>query len=198
MSDLRTRKRILGICACLPLLGLSALSAAGDLESRVRNYKEFQRLGAELGLSLDRSVTWKGLSHDSDFDELANLTKADVELCVQYIAEPARTRYERYVAGFSAYKLAPPLYASFIRRLLVLRERGVLSTIDLVHIANPPVHGVPDVIYDNYQRPEIQQLIRSLLALPDLPEWARNWFIFESDHGGYYVRLLAWLRTIGR
>jgi hypothetical protein len=188
----------LGSFAVFALLALVALSVGDGVASETGKAEEFARLGSELGLSLDRSVTWKGLSKDPDFDRLSNLTRDDVDLCVNYIGDPARTPFERYVAGFSAYKLDAGSYVVFIRRLLDLRARGSVSTNDIVQIVTPPVKGVPDTIYENYQRPDVQDLIKTLLALPDLEDWARKWFIFESNHGGYYERFIAWLHFMAR
>ena len=194
------RFRIGGFCFRVALVVFVALliKVGNGIASDRGNAEEFAQLGGELGLSLDRSATWKGLSGDLEFDRLSNLTRGDFELCINYIGDPNRTRFERYVAGFSAYKLDPALYVIFVRRLLELRARGLISTNDIVQIVTPPVHGVPNVIYDNYQRRDIQELIKSLLALPDLEVWARKWFMFEYDHGGYYLRFIEWLHYMLR
>jgi hypothetical protein len=166
------------------------------LAGRDDKREEFARLGREIGLSLDQSITWKGLSHDPEFDQLANLTRGDVDLCVSYIADPTRTRFERYAAGFSAYKLDPSAYAEFVRRLLDLRARNTITTADVIKIITPPINGVPDVIYDNYEQRDIQRLISTLLELPDLEDWARKWLIFESNHGGFFRRMYDRLHAL--
>lgn len=198
MNAFRPRSIVLGTCVALLFISDPASSADRDFDGSAGKYEEFARLSSELGLSLDRSVTWKGLARDPEFDRLANLTKDDVDLCIDYIADPKRTRFERYVAGFSAYKLAPEQYVQFIRRLLGLRQLGIIPTIDLEKIANPPMDAVPDVIYENYQRQDMQELIKSILLIPDLDDWARKWFIFESNHGGYYTRFIGWLHYIAK
>jgi hypothetical protein len=198
MTASRCCEVVLGFCIAFAILTGSAARSDNAVVGEPQKVDEFARLSADLGRSLERSATWKGLSQVRDFDRLANLTKDDIDLCVNYIADPTRTRFERYVAGYSAYKLDPSAYVAFIRRLLALRARGLVPTGEIITIITPPLNGVPDVIYDNYDRPDVQDLIKTLLALPDLDDWARKWLIFESDHGGCFNRLSDRLHGVWR
>jgi len=197
LNAIGLRKIVSVPCVVLAIFTVSSAAFGGAIVAEQQKVEAFRRLGGELGLSLQRSATWKGFAYVSDFDRLANLTKDNVDLCLDYIGNPERTRFERYVAGFSAYKLDISAYAMFIRRILDLHARGIIP-IDEVERIFSPTAAIPNVIHDNYDRPEIQSLIKTLLSLPDLDDGTRKWLIFETDHGGYYARFIAWLHYINR
>jgi hypothetical protein len=98
------------------------------------------------------------------FQELADAGAANIELCVRALTEagPAGGGFVLY----SMYKLDVDGYDLFVRELVELHHRGLLSDGQLSMAARP---RFSDLVIEQYQNPKIHALLKEMAAQDDIP-----------------------------
>jgi hypothetical protein len=105
------------------------------------------------------------------FQELADAGAANIELCVRFLTEGGHVLTERGDADkvfviYSMYKLDVDGYDVFVRKLVELHRRGLLSDRALSYGALP---RFSDLVITQYRNPKIQALLKEIEARDDIP-----------------------------
>jgi hypothetical protein len=100
------------------------------------------------------------------FDELAAAGAENIDLCIRYLAESKETERPRFIAFTSMYKLDVDHYVVFVRKLVELHHRGLLSDGGLSYGLRP---RYSDLVIEQYQNPKIEALLKEMAAQEDIP-----------------------------
>lgn len=145
----------------------------------------------------EHAVTEKGLWATYDFDLLAVQAPAHVDNCIAFLADPTHTWLQKEIAIYAMYKLPLPDYIAFIRKLLDLYDRGLIAKSLLMRSISAPPHVLPrDMIFDHYDDPTVQALLRDVETRPG---WDKDekWYLDWVKNGGdFYYKLHAFLDHI--
>lgn len=142
----------------------------------------------------EHAITEKGLWTGYAFDVLAVEAPAHVDNCIAFLADPTHTWLQKEIAIYAMYKLPLPDYIAFIRKLLDLYDRGLIAKSLLMRSISAPPHVLPrDMIFDHYDDPAVQALLRDVETRPG---WDKDekWYLDWVKNGGdFYYKLHAFL-----
>jgi hypothetical protein len=100
------------------------------------------------------------------FDELAAAGAENIDLCIRYLAESKETGRQSWIAISSMYKLDVDGYDVFVRKLVELHHRGLLSDGELMTGLAP---RYSDLVIEQYQNPKIHALLKEMAAREYIP-----------------------------
>jgi hypothetical protein len=98
------------------------------------------------------------------FQDLAAAGAENIELCVRYLTE--REHADKVFVIYSMYKLDIDGYDVFVRKLVELHHRGLLSDRGLSYGVRP---RFSDLVIEQYQNPKIHALLKEMAAQEDIP-----------------------------
>lgn len=98
------------------------------------------------------------------FQELAAAGAENIELCLRFLAEREHANKEFVI--YSMYKLDVDGYDVFVRKLVELYQRGLLSDSGLFWGVLP---RFSDRVIEQYRNPKIQALLKEIEAQDDIP-----------------------------
>jgi len=154
-------------CAFAPCLNVASAASNGSEtsppldEDKYRAYVEkiaqARRDTAHVNKTLEYPVI-------KSFQELAAAGAANIELCVRFLTE--REHADNVFVIYSMYKLDVDGYDVFVRKLVELHHRGLLSDRALSYGVRP---RFSDLVIEQYQNPKIHALLKEMAAQEDIP-----------------------------
>ena len=166
------RRFILYVVVCLGCVFASCLNVASAAsngsetsppldEDKYRAYVEKIAQARRDTAHVNKTLEYPEIK---SFQELAVAGAANIELCVRSLTEagPAGGGFVLY----SMYKLDVDGYDLFVRKLVELHHRGLLSDGQLSMAVRP---RFSDLVIEQYQNPKIQALLKEMAAQEDIP-----------------------------
>jgi len=173
------RRFILYVVVCLGCVFASCLNVASAAsngsetsppldEDKYRAYVEKIAQARRDTAHVNKTLEYPEIK---SFQELAVAGAANIELCVRFLTERGHDLTERGDADkvfviYSMYKLDVDGYDVFVRKLVELHHRGLLSDRGLSYGVRP---RFSDLVIERYQNPKILALLKEMAAQEDIP-----------------------------
>ncbi|MGD0634457.1 MAG: hypothetical protein ABSA13_09305 [Beijerinckiaceae bacterium] len=103
------------------------------------------------------------------FDDLSNEGVKNLDDCLEFLAKGGQIRQQRQIAILSMHELALTDYIRFMRELIALNRRGLVTQMEL-YLAIDPGINFTDVFYKHFENKDIEPLFRTVFEHPDAPE----------------------------
>jgi hypothetical protein len=161
-------------CAFTPCLNAASAASNGSEASAPLDEDRYQAYVEKIAKAeRDRAGVMKALEYPyiESFQELAAAGAANIELCVRFLTEREHVLTEGEHADevfviYSMYKLDADGYDVFVRKLVELHHRGLLSDTGLSYGLRP---RFSDLVIEQYQNPKIKALFKEMAAQDDIP-----------------------------
>lgn len=148
--------------------------------------------------SLESAATWKGLIGYPTFNALASDAGAHVDDCIRFLADPDHTDLQKLLLTYAMYKAPLNEYLDFVRKLAALYDRDPsFGHLIIVAILPHPSHVPSNPIFDNYGRPEVQQLLKEIAARPGWSENSKSNIAWVMEGGDLKYKMHATLQYFG-
>ena len=153
-------------CAFAPCLNVASAASNGSETSSPLDEDRYQAYVEKIAKAeRDTAHVNKTLEYPlvKSFQELAAAGAENIELCVRFLTkeEPEHKGYVIY----SMYKLDVDGYDVFVRKLVELQHRGLLSDGELSRGVRP---RFSDLVIEQYQNPKIKALLKEMAAQEDI------------------------------
>jgi hypothetical protein len=154
-------------CAFAPCLNVA--SAASDASETISpldedRYRAYVEKIAEAERDVAHVAKTPGLPELKSFQELAAAGAANIGLCIRYLTE--REHADKVFVIYSMYKIDVDGYDVFVRKLVELHHRGLLSDRELSYGLRP---RFSDLVIEQYQNPKIKALLKEMATQEDIP-----------------------------
>lgn len=161
-------------CAFAPCLNVASAASDGSETSSPLDEDRYQAYVEKIAKAeRDTAHVFKVLEYPEikAFQELAAAGAANIELCVRFLTErehvlTEREHAEKVFVIYSMYKLDVDGYDVFVRKLVELHHRGLLSDRGLSYGLRP---RFSDLVIEQYQNPKIHALLKEMAAQEDIP-----------------------------
>jgi hypothetical protein len=161
-------------CAFAPCLNVASAASDGSEASSPLDEDRYQAYVEKIAKAeRDTAHVFKVLEYPEikAFQELAAAGAANIELCVRFLTErehvlTEREQAEKVFVIYSMYKLDVDGYDVFVRKLVELHHRGLLSDRGLSYGVRP---RFSDLVIEQYQNPKIHALLKEMAAQEDIP-----------------------------
>jgi hypothetical protein len=151
----------------------------------------------DVSRASEHAVTEKGLWTGYDFDVLAVEAPAHVDDCVAFLADPDHTWHQKDIAILAMYKLSLPDYITFVRKLIDLYDRGLITKNLLLQSIFVMPHVLPlNQLFDHHDDPSVQTLLRDVEARPGWDNHDKWYLDWVKNGGDFYYKLHAFLDHI--
>ncbi|MGP0057852.1 MAG: hypothetical protein ACLPID_00985 [Beijerinckiaceae bacterium] len=158
-------------------------------------YAEYANQVVALSKRWERLPTIIGLWEVPDFDALSSDALAHVDDCIRFLADPKHAGFQKVYAIWSMYKLSLDDYLAFVRKLLDLYNRDPRTGGLLIVALMPNPSIVPrNQIFDNYNKPEVQALLKDIAARPGWDQYQRgglDWIITGGGFADFAIQVIA-------
>jgi hypothetical protein len=154
-------------CAFAPCLNIASAASSGSEASAPLDEDKYQAYLEKIAKAeRDRAGAWKAVEYPyiESFQELAAAGAENIELCVRFLTE--REHADKYFVIYSMYKLDVDSYDAFVRKLVKLHHRGLLSDSELSDGLLPRFSYL---VIEQYRNPKIQALLKEIEARDDIP-----------------------------
>jgi hypothetical protein len=154
-------------CAFAPCLNVASAASNESEASAPLDEDKYQAYVEKIAKAeRDAAGVFKALEYPyiESFQELAAAGAENIELCVRFLTE--RGHAGKVFVIYSMYKLDVDGYDVFVRKLVELHHRGLLSERALFYGALP---RFSDLVIEQYQNPKIQALLKEIEAQDDIP-----------------------------
>jgi hypothetical protein len=154
-------------CALAPCLNVASAASSGSETSPPLDedrYQTYVEKIAKAETDTAHVIKTPALPEIKAFQELAAAGAANLELCVRYLTE--REHADEVFIIYSMYKLDVDGYDVFVRKLVELHRRGLLSDRGLSYGVRP---RFSDLVIEQYQNPKIKALLKEMAAREDIP-----------------------------
>jgi hypothetical protein len=154
-------------CAFAPCLNVaSAASNGGETSSPLDEdrYQAYVEKIAEAERDVVHASKTPGYPEIKSFQELAAAGAENIELCFRFLTEEGRA--DKGFVIYSMYKIDADGYDVFVRKLVELHHRGLLSDFELSMGVRP---RFSDLVIEQYQNPKIKALLKEMAAREDIP-----------------------------
>jgi hypothetical protein len=166
------RRFILHVVLCLGCAFASCLNVASAASNGSETsppldedrYRAYVEKIAEAERDVAHVAKTPGYPLIESFQELAAAGAANIELCIRYLTE--REHADKGFVIYSMYKLDVDGYDVFVRKLVELHHRGLLSDGELSRGVRP---RFSDLVIEQYQNPKIHALLKEMAAQEDIP-----------------------------
>jgi len=154
-------------CAFAPYLNVASAASNGTFdEDRYQAYLEKIAKAERDAAGAMKAVEYPYIK---SFQELAAAGAENIELCLRFLAE--RDHADKLFVIYSMYELDVDGYDVFVRKLVELYHRGLLSDWELFGGLLP---RFSDRVIEQYRNPEIQALLKEIAARNDIPAEIRS------------------------
>lgn len=148
----------------------------------------------EVSKDSEHAVTEKGLWEASNFDLLAVEAPAHVDDCLAFLADPSHTLLQKGTAVLAMYKLPLPAYIVFVRKLIDLYDRRLITKNLLLESIFTLPHVLPwNMLFDHHDDPSVQALLKDVEALPGWDKDEKGYLDWVKNGGDFYYKLHAFL-----
>ena len=153
-------------CAFAPCLNVASAASNGSETSSPLDEDRYQAYVEKIAKALRDTAVNKTLEYPliKSFQELAVAGAANIDLCVRFLSE--REHADNGFVIYSMYKLDVDGYDVFVRKLVELHHRGLLSDVGLSMGVRP---RFSDLVIEQYQNPKIKALLKEMAAREDIP-----------------------------
>ena len=175
-------------CALAPCLNVCSAASNESEASAPLDEDKYQAYVEKIAKAeRDAAGVLKALDfpYIESFQELAAAGAENIELCVRFLTE--RGHADKVFVIYSMYKLDVDGYDVFVRKLVELHHRGLLSDRELSYGSLP---RFSDLVIEQYQNPKIQALLKEIEAQDDIPAEMKT--TIRSFRSG---QRFAWKRT---
>jgi len=151
-------------CAFAPCLNVASAASNGSETSSPLDEDKYQAYVEKIAKATRDSADWIAPQYPppgESFDELAAAGAENIDLCIRYLAESKGTGRQRWIAISSMYKLDVDGYDVFMRKLVELHHKGLLSDSELLMGTRP---RFSDLVIEQYQNPKIHALLKEMAA----------------------------------
>ena len=100
------------------------------------------------------------------FQKLVDASVESPGLCIRFLSEKKYAEGQRRIAILAMYKLSIDQHVSFVRNLVKLRDKALISPEELEHALFPRFSV--DMIYENYEDKRIRLLLGEMEARDDI------------------------------
>jgi hypothetical protein len=157
-------------CAFAPCLNVASAASNGSATSPPLDEDGYQAYVEKLAKAeRDDAARYRPPQYPpsgESFDELAAAGAENIDFCIRYLAESKENERQRFIAFTSMYKLDVDHYVVFVRKLVELHHRGLLSDGGLSYGLRP---RYSDLVIEQYQNPKIEALLKEMAAQEDIP-----------------------------
>jgi hypothetical protein len=154
-------------CAFAPCLNVASAASNGSETSSPLDEDKYQAYVEKIAKA-ERDVAHvsktPGYPLIESFQELAAAGAANIELCIRYLTE--REHADKGFVIYSMYEIDVDGYDVFVRKLVELHHRGLLSDGELSMGVRP---RFSDLVIEQYQNPKIHALLKEMAAQDDIP-----------------------------
>jgi hypothetical protein len=119
-----------------------------------------------------------GLPEIKEFQELADAGAANIDLSVRALTE----RADGVFVIYSMYKLDVDGYDVFVRKLVELHHKGLLSDSELRMGVRP---RFSDLVIEQYQNPKIHALLKEMATREDIPPHVKETIRYIRSGEGF-------------
>jgi hypothetical protein len=154
-------------CAFAPCLNVASAASNGNETSPPLDedkYRAYVEKIAQAERDTAHVSKTPGYPLIKSFQELAAAGAADIELCVRFLTE--RGHADKGFVIYSMYEIDVDGYDVFVRKLVELHHRGLLSDEELLMGTRP---RFSDLVIEQYQNPKIHALLKEMAAQEDIP-----------------------------
>lgn len=102
------------------------------------------------------------------FDDLSNEGVKNLDDCLEFLAKGGQIRQQRQIAILSMHELAIADYIRFMRDLIALNRRGLVTQAELDLAIDPGVNFT-DVFSQHFGDKDVEPLFRAVFERPDAP-----------------------------
>jgi hypothetical protein len=156
-------------CAFAPCVNVASAASDGSETSSPLdedNYRAYVEKIAQAERDVAEATKTSGFPYIKSFQELAAAGAENIDLCIRFLAESKETGRQTGIALYSMYKLDVDGYDVFVRKLVELHHRGLLSDAELLMGTRP---RFSDLVIEQYQNPKIHALLKEMAAQEDIP-----------------------------
>jgi hypothetical protein len=156
-------------CAFAPCLNVASAASNESETSAPLDEDNYQAYVDKIAKATRDSADWIAPQYPppgESFDELAAAGAENIDLCIRSLAESKETGRQRWIAISSMYKLDVDGYDVFVRKLVELHHRGLLSDGELLTGLAP---RYSDLVIEQYNNPKIRALFKETAAQEDIP-----------------------------
>ena len=154
-------------CAFAPCLNVAS-AASNESEASAPLDEDRYQAYVEKIAKAERDVAHvsktPGYLETKSFQELAAAGAANIDLCIRFLTE--RGDLHKGFVIYSMYKIDVDGYDVFVRKLVELQRRGLLSDGELLMGTRP---RFSDLVIEQYQNPKIHALLKEMAAQEDIP-----------------------------
>jgi hypothetical protein len=153
-------------CAFTPCLNVWAASDESEASATLDEdrYRAYVEKIAQAERDVAHVSKTPGYPLVKSFQELAVAGAANIELCFRFLTEEGRA--DKGFVIYSMYKIDADGYDVFVRKLVELHHRGLLSDFELSMGVLP---RFSDLVIEQYQNPKIKALLKEMAAQEDIP-----------------------------
>jgi hypothetical protein len=154
-------------CAFAPCSNVASAASSGSEASAPLDDDKYQAYVEKIAKAeRDRAGAMKAVEYPymESFQELATAGAENIDLCIRFLAE--REHANKAFVIYSMYKLDVDGYDVFVRKLVELHRRGLLSDRALSYGVLPRFSGL---VIEQYRNPKIQALLKEMAAQEDIP-----------------------------
>jgi hypothetical protein len=154
-------------CAFAPCLNVASAASNGSETSSPLDedrYQAYVEKIAEAERDVVHASKTPGYPEIKSFQELAAAWAENIELCFRFLTEEGRA--DKGFVIYSMYKIDADGYDVFVRKLVELHHRGLLSDFELSMGVRP---RFSDLVIEQYQNPKIKALLKEMAAQEDIP-----------------------------
>jgi hypothetical protein len=151
-------------CAFAPCLNVASAASNGSETSSPLDedrYQAYVEKIAEAERDVVHASKTPGYPEIKSFQELA---AAGAENIFRFLTEEGRA--DKGFVIYSMYKIDADGYDVFVRKLVELHHRGLLSDFELSMGVRP---RFSDLVIEQYQNPKIKALLKEMAAQEDIP-----------------------------
>jgi hypothetical protein len=159
-------------CAFAPCLSVASAASDGIKASAPLDedrYQAYVEKIAEAERDAAHAAKAAGYPEIKSFQELAAAGAENIELPIHFLTEEGRA--DKGFVIYSMYKIDADGYYVFVRKLVELHHRGLLSDRELSMGTRP---RFSNLVIEQYQNPKIKALLKEMATQEDLPPEVRE------------------------
>jgi hypothetical protein len=171
-------------CAFACFLNVASAASNGNEASAPVDEDKYQAYVEKIAKAeRDAAEVMKALDYPNleSFQELADAGAANIELCVRALTE----RSDKLFIIYSMYKLDVDGYDAFVRKLVDLHHRGILSDSNLSDGVRP---RFSNLVIEQYRNPKIHALLQEMAARDDIPPHLKEQIRYIRSGEGFAER----------
>jgi len=157
----RTLLRLAIYLGCIMIFCTGACTAAPDQQSVPGDVINYANKVIAIDRLAGQIIATEGLLYDESFIRLAKEGTANIDACVQFLADQGRTSQQKMIAILSMHSLGVREYVLFLHKLADLFDKGLVTSNDLGS-AVVPANAFSTVLIENYNESDVRSLLMGI------------------------------------